>query len=144
MDNQNLAYKKKFTLDDVLTRYSKYLGGPEYSVAIDKLMGQIIFDISYDSETLIIRASNGLYFFYHSQECCETVWLDDITGDLSDLIGRPILVAECRTGELEDGGDGEYTFYQLGTVTGRVDFRFVGISHYYSVGIDIDCYPSII
>lgn len=70
---------------------------------------------------------------YHIQECCENVWVEDICGDLEDLVGVPILMATETTGE--GPGDSEWTFYNFSTVKGDVTIRFNGESHYYSLAV---------
>ena len=40
-----------------------------------------------------------VYESFHVQDCCETVVIESITGDLSDLVGTPILLAEEATSE---------------------------------------------
>lgn len=84
------------------------------------------------------------YRLYHSQDCCESVTIEDITGDLDDLIGSPILVAEEFTSnDNPEGITKEYqdsftwTFYKLATVKGWVDIRWYGESNgYYSESVD--------
>lgn len=89
--------------------------------------------------------------FDHIQDCCEHVYLEDVCGDLNDLVGSPILVAEERSSECEQlGAKGEYgyehesytwTFYVLATKNGWVNFRWYGSSNgYYSEGISIFMY----
>lgn len=79
---------------------------------------------------------------YHSQDCCETVELEEVIGDLSDLVGSPIIEAECVT-NCEDNAP-EYadsftwTFYKLGTRKGHVTLRWLGQSNgYYSEAVDV-------
>ena len=36
---------------------------------------------------------------YHPQDCCESVYIEDVVGDLDDLIGSPILMAEQVTSD---------------------------------------------
>ena len=42
---------------------------------------------------------------YHEQDCCESVYLEEIIGDLDDLIGSPITMAEeiSQVGESDWG-----------------------------------------
>ena len=86
---------------------------------------------------------------YHSQDCCESVTIDDINGDLNDLIGTTILLAELRTNINECGPVDEYdesytwSFYTFRTRKGFVDIRWYGTSNgYYSEDVDIEYHPA--
>lgn len=78
------------------------------------------------------------YAMYHSQDCCESVTIEDIAGDLSDLIGSPILFAREDSNFNEVAyGDEQWTFYNIGTNKGAVTIRWFGSSNgYYSTGVD--------
>ena len=81
---------------------------------------------------------------YHEQDCCETVYIDDICGDLQDLVGSPILESEEVDGSTPpsnntDWEDESYTwsFYKMGTIKGSVNIRWYGTSNgYYSESVD--------
>lgn len=115
-----------------------------------------------DDEIIFETAEGTEYVMYHSQDCCESVSIEDIAGDLSDLIGSPILKAEERestnpTEEIKakreaeeaakkaEQGDGYYyygaesetwTFYELTTNKGSVTIRWYGTSNgYYSESV---------
>ena len=110
-------------------------------VEIDSLIGQTIRHIGFDQWSLQFVTDEFSYLLKHNQECCENVYIEDITGDMSDLIDQIIMKAECR----EDSGwkaevreQHTYTFYHLATVKGYVDIRFNGISNgNYSTSVDI-------
>lgn len=77
--------------------------------------------------------------FWHVQECCEDVEIDDVNGDWTCLIGNPILVAEERVSEGPcDYGDHEtWTFYTFRGIGGSVDVKWHGSSNgYYSESVD--------
>ena len=92
-----------------------------------ELVGKTLthIDGAVGDEVMIFITSEGeRYRMQHIQDCCESVSLDDICGDLSDLIGSPIVLAEESTSD--DAPDGieprEYrddsemwTFYRLAT-----------------------------
>lgn len=82
----------------------------------------------------------------HVQDCCEDVEVEDVTGDLADLVGSPLLRAEVRTHTLDDGElakagseSATWTFYELATVKGSVTIRFVGASNgFYSESVSVE------
>lgn len=74
---------------------------------------------------------------YHDQDCCESVWLADIVGDLQDLVGAPLLMAEVVS-EYSSCSEGEqcWTFYKFATIKGYVTLRWYGSSNgYYSIAV---------
>jgi hypothetical protein len=85
---------------------------------------------------------------YHSQDCCEGVYLEDVAGELHDLLNSPITLAEEVTNRNEnpEGMDESFTsyaesftwtFYKLATVNGYVTLRWYGESNgYYSESVD--------
>ncbi len=95
------------------------------------------------TEIVFITENDIIYKMFHEQDCCESVWIEDICGDLNDLIGSPILIAEKST-NYENPIDKQYddsftwTFYKLATNKGYVDLRWYGTSNgYYSEEINI-------
>lgn len=119
------------------------------------LIGHTILDIKgaeKGSDSITFEMSNGgRYVMQHHQDCCESVDVDDVVGDVADLIGSPVLRAEVRN---EDGsktereaGWGKYTpdsatwtFYELATIKGSVTLRWFGESNgYYSEEVSFDC-----
>jgi hypothetical protein len=82
------------------------------------------------------------YVMHHVQDCCESVYLEDINGDLNDLLESPLLKAEENYSEGEEGNGYEsstYSFYNLATIKGYVTIRWFGDSNgYYSEKASID------
>ena len=127
-----------------------------------ELLGKTLTEIKRNDNELIFIVNDGTQFkMYHAQDCCESVSIEDINGDLDDLIGTPILLAEeVSNEEFENAfknkfnkiteygskvdGEGNYepdswtwTFYKLATIKGYVDIRWYGESNgYYSEGVD--------
>jgi hypothetical protein len=97
-----------------------------------------------NDEQIFFTTSDGVeYVMEHYQSCCESVYIESIVGDLQDLVGNPILLAEEATNEdnpmYEHDEAFQWTFYKFATIKGYVDIRWYGSSNgYYSVGVDFD------
>ena len=114
---------------------------------INELEGKTVVDISqngYDQEAYIeFTCSDGwIYKMHHEQDCTEYVCIEDINGDLDDLVGCRMDQAEetCNSKGGRDNDDSEtWTFYHFGTIKGYVTIRWHGSSNgYYSEGVDIE------
>ena len=96
--------------------------------------------INNDEELHFILPNGTKYIFYHVQDCCESVSIEDVCGELSDLVGSPITMAEevVHKRMEERCGDGcTYTFYKFATEKGYVTVRWFGESNgYYSENVD--------
>ena len=108
--------------------------------SINELVGKTFdFVSNYDDEKLMFYDKEGKgYGFYHQQDCCESVMINDIIGDLNDLVGVPILVAEEVSNDEDTSGfeSATWTFYKFATIKGYVTVRWLGTSNgYYSESV---------
>jgi hypothetical protein len=116
--------------------------------SISEMIGHTFCTVEADNDTLTFVKDDGTrYRFLHRQDCCESVYIESIVGDLSDLVGTPLLNAEevssggtpalCRSDE--EYGSYTWTFYKFATIKGYVDVRFYGSSNgYYGEGVDME------
>jgi len=109
------------------------------------MVGKVFTSVSHDAADMWFKNAEEVFHFYHAQDCCESVFIDDVVGDLADLIDTPILMAEEVSGESPAGFDEndhescEWTFYKFATIKGYVDVRWFGESNgYYSTGVSMD------
>ena len=114
----------------------------------EDLVGKVLSNIqNIGNEELIFTLDTGEeYKLYHNQDCCESVSIEDIIGDMNDLIGSPILMAEeVENSQVNpDGAPAKdyqdsftWTFYKLATIKGYVTIRWYGESNgYYSESVD--------
>lgn len=107
--------------------------------------------VSEDKETISFTTDEGTQIVMsHDQDCCESVWVEDICGDIEDLLDTPIIMSEEYSTPDEErqpekyACDGEtWTFYKLGTKKGSVTIRWCGKSNgSYSERVDIHLYDS--
>lgn len=120
---------------------------------VNVLEGKTLSKIeNVDNTDIVFTCTDGTqYKMYHEQDCCEGVSIDDINGDLQDLIGSPILKAEeVSNADFEKKWLSEltperrewldsytWTFYKFATIKGYVDIRWYGESNgYYSESVD--------
>lgn len=111
---------------------------------ISSLLGKTLAKVERvgDDEIVFTTNEGRVFKMYHSQDCCESVTIDDIEGDLQSLVGNPILVAEEASNSDSRDQSREYesftwTFYKLATIKGHVDIRWFGSSNgYYSESVD--------
>ena len=97
--------------------------------------------LEYGSSHVIIELEGGEIEMRHYQDCCETVQVEDVDGDPSDVIGGVIHAFEKVTEDFKqnDWGIYEWTLYRLITSKGDLTIRWVGSSNgYYSVDVDVD------
>ena len=115
---------------------------------VTELVGKTLVKVEQvgDQEIFFTTNEGKRYRMYHWQDCCESVTIEDVVGDLADLVGEPILIAEEATSdENPDGvetdiwGTCTWTFYKFATRKGSVTIRWYGESNgYYSESVDFE------
>lgn len=118
--------------------------------SVEVLKGKTLVDVVADDAQIMFRTDDGeMYRMYHAQDCCESVYIESIVGDLQDLVGSEILRAETSEDlfdilrnigkEKDDDESHTWTFYKLATRKGYVDIRWYGTSNgYYSESVDFE------
>lgn len=109
---------------------------------IQELEGKTLTKVEHNNEEVVFDCSDGSRFqMYHSQDCCESVWLDRIDGDLQKLIGNKIVKAVEQPGhEFDPQASREsvtFTDFVLTDDMGReVTLHWIGESNgYYSESV---------
>lgn len=93
-----------------------------------------------NDEIHFVTTDGEKFIMTHLQDCCEHVYIEDVCGDLDDLIGVPIVLAHesVQTGEGEWGDTWTHTFYNISTIKGSVTLRWCGSSNgYYSESVSL-------
>ena len=83
-----------------------------------------------------------IYELRHLQECCESVELVDVCGDIEDFSNTTIRRAECNTRDRgTEDGELTYSFYRLDSDKGSLVLRWTGESNgYYSQEVDFSLF----
>jgi hypothetical protein len=117
----------------------------------EELKGKTIVAIEgleVGSDRVTFTLSDGMrHVMYHSQECCESVLIEDLNGDVKDLLDSEILLAvestntenppDAKPETIEGQDTFLWTFYRLSTIKGTVVIRWYGESNgYYSERVD--------
>jgi len=116
---------------------------------INDMVGKTFSNVEKNGDdSLVFQSADGICFeFYHLQDCCEHVRIEDVCGDFADLIGSPILQAEEVSSEdypaPKYADSYTWTFYKFATNKGSVTVRWLGESNgYYSESVDMKCFYS--
>jgi hypothetical protein len=119
----------------------------EFKEMIGKTMTAVSVNDRKD-EMIFTADDESKYRFFHYQDCCENVVIEDIIGELSDLVGSPIFTAEEISSKDEPAPEASYdsytwTFYRFSTAKGTVTVRWLGESNgYYSESVNFEeCKP---
>lgn len=150
-------------LMETLSQIDEEIGWDYEQINISELKGKVFTSVTgkQGGNEIIFKTSSRTssqpdeeYIMAHRQDCCESVWLEEIIGDLNDLVGSEILEAEEVVSSdnmnnpeppperFQPDPDDEWnrgpesytwTFYKLGTMKGHVTLRWYGTSNgYYS------------
>lgn len=102
------------------------------------IVGVTMASVVQSHNKLEFTATDGRrWFTEHLQDCCESVDIEDVCGELDWLVGSPITQAEETSQDASDQGEScTWTFYRIGTAKGLVVIRWLGISNgYYSEAV---------
>lgn len=121
---------------------------------LSHLIGLTLKEVTVNKQDDVITYTSecGQQFrMLHHNDCCETVYIEDVEGDINDLIGSPILVAETVQDAMQqamnliiplpekNGQCEQWTFYRLATAKGWVVIRWYGDSNgYYSTDVSFE------
>jgi hypothetical protein len=121
----------------------------EERFTIEDMKGQTFTKvyITDDKSEMIFENDEFVFTFYHEEDCCECVQVEDVVGDLNDLVGKPLDIVEevehvsdftpAGVEPPEDPDSYTWTFYKFATIKGWVDVRWLGESNgYYSESVD--------
>lgn len=119
------------------------------TTTIELLLGKTFTSVTGEVGGELIEffdESGATVHMHHQRDCCESVTVEDICGDLKDLEGSPILQAEESTSDAnpegvtkEDQESFTWTFYRLATIKGSVVIRWYGESNgYYSESVEVE------
>jgi hypothetical protein len=134
------------------------MSDPKFSDLVGKILTRVVAekDTKRGDTVRFFTQDNRVFEMGHSQDCCERVYLEDVSGDLKDITGSPVLVADERVSSSRDeygkrlppnpddppapeGADESqtWTFYRIQTNWGTVVLRWFGSSNgYYSESVD--------
>ena len=112
---------------------------------VSEMLGKTLISIKgmeNGNDEVYFNCSDGSrYFMHHYQECCESVSIEDVCGNVEDLIGSPLLMSEKTNVESGEAISGSCTstWYKFATIKGYVTVRWYGESNgYYSEEVNFE------
>ncbi len=118
---------------------------------LSSMLGVTMARVDVGAEEVLFTSEDGrTWRFYHAQNCCESVVVEDVCGDVSDLCGEPLVLAEETVSDPNRFkgtppteelflDSSTWTFYRFATAKGYVTVRWHGSSNgFYSESVDIE------
>lgn len=116
---------------------------------IELLKGKTItsIDIDRENDEVILTIENGnKYKLYHDQNCCESVVINKICGDISKVINSPLINVKYKVLDNDpkwyktDYDDSHtWTSFLFETENGGLEIIWLGESNgYYGEGVSVD------
>lgn len=112
-------------------------------VSMEHMVGKVIKSIEglekYSEEVYVYTVCGLRYRFFHPQDCCELVNLEDFEADSENLTGALIVSAEESSNQSDTSwGSETWTFYKIETNRGGIWMRWHGESNgYYSEDVSL-------
>lgn len=143
--HNNKTYIISSYLDDVEELYTKEIYriflNKEVNQTMKNLIGATILSATthYNDNLLYIETDKGTMRFYHDQECCESVWLEDGLEDLEKMLHAEVIENYDEDALNEYDYSYTWTYYKISTLNHDCTLRFYGTSNgCYSEDVDIE------
>jgi hypothetical protein len=113
---------------------------------LEQLLGRTMRSVTRDqNKTINFSCVDGTFWQmryepeYYEPNWCTTCEIEEVVGDLEDLVGAPIAIADESTNFGDPSESFTWTLYRLATVKGYVTVRWYGANNGYSANA---MYPS--
>ncbi len=99
-----------------------------------ELQGLVLTEIVYsynellsrdEEPTVIFKSKDRKFIMAGDGDCCARAYLEDVCGDLQQLIGDPILLADGVANKMDQIGEKGWFFYKLSTIKESVTMRWM-------------------
>jgi hypothetical protein len=100
---------------------------------LGKTVDKIVVDIKSSENSIEFHVDNDVYCMFPEEDMVNetgndvNIYIDDICGNIDDLVGSPILIAE--EAESKENSNLTWTFYKFATKNGHVTIRWHGSSN---------------
>jgi hypothetical protein len=92
-----------------------------------------------DVRIVTTAPENPTFRLYHQQDCCESVQVESVTGNLNDHIGKVITLAEEDSVRADIGESSTRTTFKLQTEAGELVIVWLGESNgYYCEEVSVE------
>lgn len=113
----------------------------DFSVLVGQTLKECCVNREPNERLLFVTTTGKKYQLISNEHiACSNIYIEDICGDLNDLVGSPIIQAEENSNNTNDRDQSQtWTFYRIATAKGQVVLRWYGTSNgYYSEQADFE------